>query len=103
MAVHERARIAFVLGPGVPVEGDDGPADAWARWSAQHVAPVVVGWLERYAGAHPDLPEDSDDDEDEDDAPVRPMDRYTLSTLRQYLPDDDAEIDRRLEALGWEE
>lgn len=99
--VHERAPIAFVIGPGRPLEDADGELDAWAHWSTERIETVVVPWLEWYADTHPDLP----DENDEDDGEVQPMDRYTLSALLQHLPENVPGITDRLDALadrlGW--
>jgi hypothetical protein len=94
--IHEQVPIAFVIGPGRPLEDDNGAIGAWALWSEQQLVPVVIPWLERYADTHPDLPEQSE----ETDAIVQRMDQHTLSFLRQHFLEDDPHVTRRLDALG---
>jgi hypothetical protein len=103
LGIHEQAPIAFVIGPSRPLWDDDGIVDPWARWSEEQVKTVVVSWLERYADAHPDLPDEADEIlEIDPSAPgIQAMDRYTLGTLRQHFNDDlDEETIQRLDALG---
>jgi hypothetical protein len=94
--IHEQVPIAFVIGPGRPIDDGNAAIGAWALWSEQQLVSVVIPWLERYADTHPDLPEEIE----ETDATVQRIDRYTLSSLRQCFPDDDPQVTRRLDALG---
>jgi len=80
-----------------------GIADPWARWSEKQVETVVVGWLERYADTHPDLPDEADEivETDETSPGIQAMDRYILSTLRQHFNDElEEETIQRLDSLG---
>jgi hypothetical protein len=103
LGIHEQAPIAFVVGPSLPLWDGDAIVDPWARWSEEQVRTVVVGWLERYADTHPDLPDEADEIVETDPAApaIQAMDRYVLGTLRQHFDDDlDEETIRRLDALG---
>jgi hypothetical protein len=104
LGIHERAPIAFVIGPSRPLlDEDDGIVDPWARWSEEQVGTVVVGWLERYADTHLDIPDEADEaDEIDGTGPaIQAIDRYLLSTLRQHFSEElPTETVDRLDALG---
>ena len=51
MDIHQRAPVAFFVGPSRSLE-----EGGWNGWSHARVGSVVVPWLEQYLDQHPDLP-----------------------------------------------